>query len=126
MFSIGGVQLNPSMVWEDQYVSSQVEQTVRRTLQGRMVAFSGPLVGGRNATFSGGDDHGWLTVATLNSLLSLAAVPGAIYTMVRGEESYSVMFRHNDPPAVDMRMLIPRTAVAGTDYVAGTIKLIIL
>ena len=43
MFTIGGVSINPSMEWTDQFSSQVVEQTTRRTLTGKLVIYSASL-----------------------------------------------------------------------------------
>lgn len=123
MFSIGGVALNVSMQWQDRHVSQDVEQTVRRTLTGNMVVFSAGLVKGQKVTLVSTEESGWLTKATVDSLLALASVPGAVYSMIHAGVSYSVIFRHDESPAVDFQPLIPRMSMGDGDYMIGTIKL---
>lgn len=126
MFTIGGVSINPSMEWTDQFSSQVVEQTTRRTLTGKLVIYSASLQKGQKVTLVSTEEYGWLTRAQADALLALAEIPGVIYSMVRNGETYNVVFRHDEPPAIDLRPLIPRMSMESTDYLVGTIKLLIV
>lgn len=124
--SIGGVALEPEsdVIWQDRYASQDVAQVNRRTLGLRLVVFAGALVAGKAITLQATDNYGWLRKATVDALIALANVPGAIYTLVFGAETFSVIFDHSGGPAVDMKPLVARVAHATTDYFTGTIKLL--
>lgn len=124
MIILNGIVLNHSMQWVERYHSQDVGQEVRRTITGRVAVFSAPQVGGRSITLLATEDSGWLTKEVVDYMLSFASVPGAVYPLIFRDESYAVMFRHNDPPAVDMTPLIYRHAAQGTDFLIGQIKLI--
>jgi hypothetical protein len=112
------------MVWLERQQSSKVAQSVRRTLGGRPVIFSSPILGGENVTLDSDAEHGWLTKTQLDAVKALADVPGAVYSLTFGATTISVMFRHNDAPAVDFTPFVPRQNHEAGDYFYGSIKLI--
>lgn len=124
MITLDGVTLNPSMIWEERYESQLVQQSVRRTLGGTPVIFSAALTKGESITLTAGADMGWLRKSVVAQLLQRAATPGAQYVLSFNGQNINVMFRHNDPPAVDMTPIFPREQDEDSDYMRGSIKLI--
>jgi hypothetical protein len=126
--SLDGVTLDDSMVWRERYSSSGVAQTVRRTLGGVPVVFAETLEKGVPITLAATEVNGMLLGALRRSvvtqILARAAVTGAVYILNFNGVTYSVIFRHDDPPAVAMEPISPRTADANEDYFRGEIKLL--
>lgn len=122
--NLGGVELNPSMLWLDRHDSQNVAQSTVRTLGGGLVVFSQSLSLGEDITLQANQDSGWLTKSQVDSLITLARTAGAVYTLTVDGDAYDVIFKHDDPPAVNFRPLIPRLNMASTDYMVGTIKLL--
>lgn len=121
---LGGVVLNPGMVWSDRYSYSPVTQNVNRTLGGVIRVTSLQLKKGRPITLEAIQDQGWLTRTVVDQVKALADVAGATYSLTVGPESFIVMFRHEDGPAVEFLPLIPRGEPLDDDYFVGTLKLI--
>lgn len=121
---LGGVELNPNMVWTDRFVSTAVAQTVKRTLGGVPVVFSVPLYRGSNITLVATEEYGWLSGTVVQQLITMASSPGAVYSLEVETDTYSVIFRHDEPPAVEMTPLIPRTNQNSGDFFIGQIKLL--
>jgi hypothetical protein len=121
--TLNGVTLNPNMVWADRYSYASVTQEVLTTLAGTMVVYPNTLTKGRPITLEARDDQGWLTKQQVDSMQALADTQGGIYTLVIGAETFTVMFRHQDAPALMMEPLIPRAVPVAGDYFVGTIKL---
>lgn len=124
MITIGGYTLNPNMVWTDRDSWSSVIQSTKRTLGGKVVVTSSQAVGGRPITLSTLPDQGWLTKAQRDNLVQMSTIAGAIFTLVIDSDTFTVMFRHEDAPAVSLNPIIARTNLDTTDYFLGTIKLI--
>lgn len=127
--SLGGITLNPDMVWREQFTSQTVAQSVRRTLGGVPVIFSGNLQKGAPITLSatevnGGPVAGLLKKSVVDSIMALAEVAGATYTLTYNGTSYTVMFRHDDPPAVDMEPMKKKQSYVDDDFFRGDIKLL--
>ena len=138
---LGGVNLNPSMNWSDRYQSYQVAQSVNRTVGGRAIVFATPLRAGRKITFESTQDQGWLQKDVLDVLMGMAGIVGATFLLevgvelLSGEvlpvgsppvniETYNVIFRHNEPPALEVNPHVPRPAHLSTDTFFGKIKLL--
>jgi hypothetical protein len=122
--SLNGIVLDDSMILEERYESLGVEQSVRRTLGGSAVVFSGSLGKGSPITLLATANFGWLTKAQADSVLAIAAVAGGIYTLIYGALTESVIFRHDEAPAVDLQPLLARQTQLDTDYFTGAIKLL--
>lgn len=117
------ITITTGMVWADKHKYAPVAQSVRRTLGGTAIIEYGALNQGTPVTLSSLEDQGWITKLQLDALQLLADAAGGVYTLTIGSDSYQVMFRHEDPPAVDFSPLIPRTLPLDDDWFVGTIKL---
>lgn len=120
---LNGTTLNPNMVWGERYGYSPVAQEVQRTLGGVPVVYSQPLQAGIPITLVATDTQGWLTKAMLDAVQSYANTPGAQYELTIGVETFNVVFRHHEAPAVAFRPLIERAVPLAGDYFVGEIKL---
>lgn len=123
MISLGGVALNDNMIWADRHRWSPVAQSVRQTLGGAQIVYSSSLMGGRPITLVAVEDQGWLTLAQLQAVQEMADQSGAVYTLVIDSESYQVVFKHDDPPALEFSPLIARATPVSGDFFIGVIKL---
>ena len=122
---LGGVTLPPNIVWEDKYKWNPVVQEVKSTLGGSLIVYSGQMRG-RRITLVAYQDQGWLTLAQVDAVKALADVAGATYTLTIGAESFTVVFRHEEPPAVEFEPLIPRAVPESGDFFVGRIKLLVV
>ena len=139
---LGNVNLNPSMLWEERYQSFQVAQSVNRTVGGRAIVYATPLRAGRKITFKSTQESGWLDKATVDLLMGMTGQVGATFLLELGEtdpagtlnpdgtpvlinyETYNVIFRHNEPPALEINPIVGRAVQSLGDYFYGTIKLL--
>jgi len=122
MVTLGGVPLGYDLLWPDRHQSNQVLQYVILTIGcGQRVFVQSKLVG-RPVTLQANEDQGWIAADLVPILKEMADVPGEVYDFdFHGLESFQVMFKHQDPPALDLRPLID-----GAEYGAwfiGSIKL---
>lgn len=124
MISLGGIQLPEETIWVDRFNSTQVSQTRKRSLAGRQIITALQLIAGRPITLQSGEAFGWMTKTTLDQISTLADQVGATYTLIFGVETFTVAFRHDDPPAFEFVSFVPRTTHESTDYFVGTIKLV--
>lgn len=124
---LGGITLNPDMIWREQFREQTVAQSTRRTLGGALVVYSGKLQKGDAITLSASEFNGTLIgvlkKSVVDSLIALAEVPGAQYVLTMNDVNYNVIF---DPPGVEM---VPIRANPGHQYSAddlmrGDIKLL--
>jgi len=78
---------------------SGVRAVVETSLDGTPLIWE-DTIAGKPVDFFGGEDWGWLDRTTLESLLALATVPGASYTLDEEGAETQVRFRSEDPPVV--------------------------
>lgn len=117
------VTLPSGLIWTDEYATTPILQSVRTRLDGGLAVYPRTLLNGREITLTATEDH-WLTRAQADALTALAAVSGATYSLTLRNVIYSVIFRHHDPPALDLRILADWDDAASADPVIGSIKLI--
>lgn len=121
---IGNTLLNPHMVWTDRYTSEPyIDQEMQHTLGGRMVVFSGEHLGSRFITLESTQRQGWLTEAMVIACDQMSKSPSSDYECVIGSETFTVRFRHFDPPAFEAEQLDQVGANAPAGYYLATIKL---
>lgn len=120
---LGSVELNAQMVWADRQQSQTVAQSVLRTLGGAPVIFSQQLVAGENITLEARENRGWIRGSAYRQLKEMASVAGAIFTLEVNSETYQVMFRHHEAPALDLEPVTPRLNEQDNDIYTGQIKL---
>lgn len=121
MITLDSVELSDDLVWVDRYKQSPVAQSAYRTLGGNLVVFSQALSEGRNITLEAQTNMGWLTEEQVAALLDLAKVPGAVYNLTIYNETYKVVFRHHEAPALEMQPIVDGAEPSG--WYTGTIKL---
>lgn len=121
--TLEAVSLPTSLVWVDEHNWSPVQQNARRALSGNLVVFYASNIKGRPITLQSPEDAGWVTRAIVDDIQALSEVAGAIYTLVIGDQSWQVMFRHDEPPAFMSFPLIPRINHADGDYNRIELKL---
>jgi hypothetical protein len=112
------------MVWEEEFSYTGVLQEVKTTLGGVPKVFSAPIKGPKNITLRGLQDQGWQTYATLKALQSIAQVQDGQFTLLLGSQSFTVAFRHHEPPVIEATPLTPRTQYDDTDYFVVSLKLV--
>lgn len=121
--TLNGTTLNSGMVWEERHNSQGVIQSLENTISGGAVIFARAHIGVKNITLRSLDDQGWITYDAMQALIILADAPGQAYTLIIGAEQFTVMFRHQDAPALELAPIIPRGVPVAGDYFRGTIKL---
>lgn len=124
MIIFDGVILSGSLQWIDKSGYERVAQERKVTLGGKSVFYTKALIGGRPITLVATEETGWLTKAMVDSLTSRAEVPGLVYTLSLHGESFQVVFRHEDTPALEFNPLQPRATQLADDSYIGTLKLI--
>lgn len=124
MISLGGIVLNPSLIWTDRFDTKTVDQSIRRTIGGRIVRYESRIAGGLPITLQAADDQGWLTYTQVVELLGMAEQSGSAHTLVYGDLTVAVAFRHSEPPAVSFKPFVQRQTHQATDVFTGTIKLL--
>ncbi|AFL76243.1 hypothetical protein [Thiocystis violascens] len=122
MIQLDTLTLPDGLDWPDEFDTSAIGQSVRRRLDGGLVVYPRALAAGRSITLVAPNDQP-LTRAQAAALEALAAVVGASYALTLRDESFQVMFRHHDPPALDLTPLVDYADPIDSDFVVGTVKL---
>lgn len=123
MITLDGIELPTGLLWSDEFASTRVTQTVRRTLDGSVVVFYGEMRAGLPITLESEPDAGWMTRSQVEALALRAASPGGVYTLALRNQTLLVMFRHHDAPAFDARPLVPLANPQPGDFYLATLKL---
>lgn len=114
--------LPEDLTWVDQFQYSPVAQTAEFAVEGAVIVDAATKTSGREITLQAGDNYAWFTLSQINALRNMAYTPGKIMTLTIGQASFKVVFRHNDPPAIDVVPLVELAEYANGDYFFGTIK----
>jgi len=124
VIQLGATVLNPNLTWPDRDNFSSVVQTRARTLGGSQVFWAQEVSAGRPISLVAINDQGWFTKEQKDAVVAMAQVAGAVYTLIIGAESFSVMFDHEQGNAIEFQPLITRAVDLTGDYFWGQIKLI--
>jgi len=121
---LGGLTLNPNLLWTDKYKYSPIKHEVERTIGGRLVVKYGALQSGQPITLQATSDQGWLTTIMVENLQVMANMPGGEFQLILDNFITQVIFRHQDAPALEIEPLISRITYDPTDYHVGYIRLL--
>jgi len=128
MMTFDGITLDHDLQWEDEFKFTYGTGTAERALDGSIVIQQRTITGGRPITLVGTESSGWLSRATLVSLVALTQDISRDFTLTIGEgadeRTFTVRFRHEDQPVLDFTpiTLVP-DAPPDDFWYYGTIKL---
>ena len=120
---LGGVTLNPNLLWVDRDNYSPVVQERARTVAGSQVLWTQAATDGRPITLAATADQGWFTKAQKDAVMALGQTVGSIHVLTIGLLTFSVMFYHDDGDAMTFVPLIPRAVDLEGDYFTGQLRL---
>lgn len=124
MITLGSLTLNNGLVWEEAARPTHILQEVKRTLGGGMRVYSAMAREPLLITLVSLQDQGWQTYETVKVLREMATVLDGQYTLVYGADTFTVSFRHYDPPVLEATPLLPRSTPEDTDYYTITLRLV--
>ena len=121
------VTLPDDMLMQDEHSWSPVQQTTSYTLTGALWVDTSVRQAGRPITLAGGRDsdgyvYGFMSRADFAAHRALADIPGKVFTLTWRGTAYQVIWRHDDPPALDARDIVDYTDPQPTGYVIPTYK----
>ena len=116
------IVLPSDMVWADQFTYSPVGQSAEFSIEGAVVVDAAATQSGREITLVCGESYAWLNLLTVTQLRNLAQTPGEVMTLTIGTSNFKVIFRHNEPPAVDVQPLVELSEYTNGDYFHGSLK----
>lgn len=123
MLTLDGITLPAGLLWTDEFAMPRVAQNMRRTLDGSMVVFYGEMRDGLPITLESEVDSGWFTRTQIEAIALRAASPGGVYALTLRNQTWSVMFRHQDAPAFEAKPLVSKTNPQPGDFYLATLKL---
>lgn len=117
--------LDPDLFWVDENQYSPVEQSVDTGLTGALIIqVDGDADRpGRPITLQPEDDKSaWMIRADLDQLNAWGAIADAVFTLTLRGVARSVMFRHQDKPAIDAKPVVHYSDVQASDFYLVTLK----
>ena len=116
------IQLPADLIWTDRDSWSPVSQSVATSITGATIIDSATRLSQRPITLEGDDEHAWVRYSTVLQLRAWASVAGREMTLSIDGTSYSVIFRHHEPPAVNLRPIVSYAAPDTDDWFTGELK----
>lgn len=116
------VDLPEDMFWVDQHSWTPVEQSVATSITGAAIVDIGVRTAGRPITLVSDEAHAWMTYAVVTQLKTWADSPGKQLTLSLRNANFTVMFRHQEKPAVDVSSVIDYSTPDAQDWFFGTLK----
>lgn len=128
MITLGGITLSNDMYLEPAHGWTGVAASVERSLGGSLIIWESELEGGESFDLVCVENMGWVPYSILVQIKALASVVGATYTLAYRTETFTVRFRNEDTPVLDMTPIIPRKELTDDpySYFFGRIKLLCL
>lgn len=120
------VTLTDDLLRTDEHAWSPVQQSITPTLTGALWIDVSSRQAGEPITLSGGLDYGHITRSEFIQLRTLANQPGQVFTLNWHGTSYTVVWRHDEPPALDARDFIDYADPTQTDWVIPTLKFTVI
>lgn len=122
------LELDEDLQWVDEHNWSSVVRSMAHSISGALIIDTGIKLAGRPITLQPPDDSAaWMPLAVVSQLKAWEAVPELVMLLSIRGQSFEVMFRGDDEPAVEAT---PRTFVSnpqpgsfGDDYLV-TLRLI--
>ena len=117
--------LDPDLYWADENQYSPVQQTIDPSLTGALIVqVDGDAARpGRPITLEPENEFSaWMIRADIDTLNEWGAIPGATFTLTLRGVARTVMFRHQDKPAIDARPVTHFSDVQPEDYYLVTLK----
>lgn len=116
------VTLPDDMMWNDQHSWTPVEQTVSTSITGAALIDVGTRIKGRSITLQSDEQHAWIPYATISQIKAWAAIAGKQITLTIGMDTFQVIFRHHEKPAVDVFAIIDYNTPDAQDWFFGVLK----
>lgn len=116
------VTLPDDMFWTDRHSWSPTEQTVSTSITGAALIDVGTRLNGRPITLVSDEGHAWITYSVIDQIKAWAAIAGCQMSLSIQGTTFSVVFRHHEKPAVDVRAVVDYNTPDAADYFFGTLK----
>ncbi len=125
MIKLGDIELPDDLIFDNYFEWTGQAAAIDRTLSGGVVVYANEI-SGRPINLMGDKNYAWLTFAQVKALQQMAGVIGGVYELIYGDQLFSVRFRIEDAPAIDVKPILDMPHYDydnDEDYFYGTIKL---
>lgn len=122
------IELNPDLMWSDEYTWSPVRQVSRYKVSGALSIHVSRCAAGRPITLTATDEYGWpgMTGRIVRQLRTWADTVGQQLTLTLRGEQFSVVFRHQDAPACEPRPVGDYSDPSDDDLFIVTLKFMVI
>lgn len=120
------LQLDPDLIWSDEYDWAATEQSMTRSLTGKPILQYGTRIAGRPITLTASDNAAWMTRATMAQLQAWADTPGQALTLTLRGIDYPVVFRHHDGGPFEVEPVVDYADPDPADWVIATLRFMTL
>jgi len=118
------VNLHPDTFWSDEANWFPVEQVAARTITGALVVSAATRIAGRPITLQPFDESsGWVQAPAVTQLRNWAAVKGQQLTLTLRAQTFTVIFRHHEPPAFEATQIKFQRDIDSADWFTVTLRL---
>jgi hypothetical protein len=117
------ITLPVDTLWRDELDWSPVEQSAEYMLAGSLDIQAGVKLAGRPITLGGEESASWMARGTILDLIAWAEIAGQELTLDYYGRSFTVLFRHQDAPAMEAKAVIEQVPPADEDWYWFTLKL---
>jgi hypothetical protein len=124
MIVLGGVILPDDLSFEPTaYSWTGIASSPDRSLGGNLLVWESEIQNGQPIDLIALENRGWLSKNIADQLLGLASVIGGTYTLDYRGNLYTVRFRQEDWPCLELYPIITRKEFDNDSYFYGKIKL---
>ena len=116
------LELPDDLIWSDRHSWSPVEQNVQTSITGAMLIDVGTRLSGRPITLVADEQHAWMSYSTISQLKAWADIPGRVLTLGIDGQTFDVVFRHHEKPAIDVTPVVDYNTLDTQDWFFGTLK----
>lgn len=114
--------LPEDLIWTDRDTWSPVEQTVEPSITGATIIDVAAWAAGRYITLEGDESHAWFTRTLIAQLKAWVDVPGRQMSLSIDGETFTVIFRHQEKPVLDVSPVVDYRGMDSADFLFGSIK----
>lgn len=114
--NINALHLPEDLIWVDEFQTTQVAQSVKRTLTGAFIVQAATMIAGRQMSLDG-SEGGWITRTQLEALRGLLeAAPNGQFTLNYRGIDYTVIQNATAGPALTSQQIVDYATPDSDDW----------